>query len=179
MIYISDFYAGADFLNEILAKIQCPLQFDKQYISCDCGYNKRSGRLFEYVLNDMRTTPEKQLHIGDNQYSDVEIPKSRGIDARHYLPEKEHEIRMQKEKQYAGLIEYGQKSLSFGGLVSKRGKFRSFYGFVHWIIESCIQDDIGELYFLQGKGNFISRFMMGSLKMNMRIKAYRKRKCWR
>ncbi len=154
LIYISDFYAGADFLNEILAQIQCPLQFDKQYISCDCGYNKRSGRLFEYVLNDMRTTPEKQLHIGDNQYSDVEIPKSRGIDARHYLPEKEHEIRMQKEKQYAGLIENGQKSLSFDGLVSKGEISVFFYGFVHWIIESCIQDDICELYFFTREGEF-------------------------
>lgn len=154
LIYISDFYAGADFLNEILAQIQCPLRFDKQYISCDCGYNKRSGRLFEYVLNDMRTTPDKQLHIGDNQYSDVEIPKNRGIDVRHYLPEKEHEIRMQKEKQYAGLIGYGQKSLSFGGLVSKGEISVFFYGFIHWIIESCIQDDIGELYFFTREGEF-------------------------
>lgn len=154
LIYISDFYAGADFLNEILAQIQCPLSFDRQYVSCDCGYNKRSGRLFEYVLNDMQIASEMQLHIGDNHYSDVEIPESKGMEARQYLPEEEHRIREQKEKNFADQKAREQEPFQFGKLVSKGEISVFFYGFVHWIIESCLQDEIEELYFFTREGEF-------------------------
>lgn len=154
LIYLSDFYAGTDFLNEILDQIQCPLQFDRQYVSCDCGYNKRSGRLFEYALGDMQITPKEQLHIGDNLYSDVEIPESKGIEARQYLPAQEHRIRLQKEKSYADQRAYEQEPFHFGKLVSKGEISVFFYGFVHWIIESCLQDEIEELYFFTREGEF-------------------------
>ncbi|MCX4321659.1 MAG: hypothetical protein OSJ59_01705 [Lachnospiraceae bacterium] len=154
LIYISDFYAGTDFLNEILIQIDCPLQFDKQYVSCDCGYNKRKGHLFEYVANDMQISYEQQLHIGDNQYSDVEIPQSKGIRAIHYLPEKEHEIRVQKEKKYAEAKKYERMPYRFGKLISKGEISVFFYGFIQWILESCLQDDIEELYFFTREGEF-------------------------
>lgn len=154
LAYISDFYAGTDFINAILEHINCPLEFDKQYVSCECGYNKRSGRLFEYAINDMEIASKKQLHIGDNQYSDVEIPQSKGIQSRQYLPDEEHEIRMQKEKKYFESKEhekmpYRLRELNSGGEISI-----FFYGFVHWIIESCIQDGIDELYFFTREGEF-------------------------
>jgi len=154
LVYISDFYAGTDFLNEILNHIGCPLQFDKQYVSCDCGFNKRSGRLFEYAVNDMKTTPEEQLHMGDNQYSDVEIPQGKGIHAVIYLPNEEHEIRVQKEKQYAELKKDEMVPCKFGKLMAKGEISVFFYGFVHWIIESCLQDDIDEIYFFTREGEF-------------------------
>ena len=154
LIYISDFYAGVSFINEILSKIQCPLQFDQQYVSCDSGYNKRSGRLFEHILSDMQIDPEMQLHIGDNQYSDVEIPRSKGINTRQYLPEEEHKIRIQKEKKYSELIKYEKEPFRLGGLLSKGKISLFFYGFVHWIIESCLQDNIEKLYFFTREGEF-------------------------
>lgn len=157
LVYISDFYAGADFLNAVLDRIQCPLKFDRQYVSCECGLNKRSGRLFAYAMNDMRITAEKQLHIGDNQYSDVEIPGDRGIEARRYLPEDEQEIRARKEKKYAESRASGEEPLRFGKLVSKGGISVFFYGFVHWILESCLQDEIEELYFFTREGEFYKR----------------------
>lgn len=161
LIYISDFYAGADFLSEILSQIQCPLQFDRQYVSCDCGFNKRSGRLFMYTLNDMQITPEKQLHIGDNQFSDVEIPGSKAIEARRYLPEEEQEMRVQREKKYAEKRALGEEPFRLGKLAAKGEISVFFYGFVHWILESCLQDDIEELYFFTREGEFYKQVYDG------------------
>lgn len=154
LAYISDFYAGTDFIDAILNHIGCPLNFDKRYISCECGYNKRSGRLFDFAGTDMGVQPEKQMHIGDNTYSDVEVPQSKGISTRHYLPMEEQEIRVQKEKRYAELKEQRDTAYKFDGLISKGEISVFFYGFVHWIIESCLQDGIGELYFFTREGEF-------------------------
>ena len=154
LAYISDFYAGTDFINAILEHINCPLQFDRQYVSCECGYNKRSGRLFDYAVNDMVIMPEKQLHIGDNQYSDVEIPQNKGIRTRLYLPNREHEIRLQKEKIYADFKKNEEVPYRVSGLISTKEISIFFYGFINWIIESCMQDNIDELYFFTREGEF-------------------------
>lgn len=154
LVYLSDFYAGADFLNAVLTQIQWPFPFDRQYVSCECGFNKRSGRLFAHALEDLQITPEQQLHIGDNRYSDVEIPGSKGIEARQYVPEQEQEIRARKEKKYAEKKALGEEPFRFGKLRAKGEISVFFYGFVHWILESCLQDDIGELYFFTREGEF-------------------------
>lgn len=154
LAYISDFYAGTEFIDKILDHISCPLVFDKKYISCECGYNKRSGRLFQYAGNDMEIFPEQQLHIGDNQYSDEEIPKNQGIRTKLYLPTDEHENRIRKEKDYANLKKEERSLTGFMDLKSKGDISIFFYGFIHWIIESCQQDGIEELYFFTREGEF-------------------------
>ena len=158
LAYLSDFYAGFEFIDTILSHIGCPLHFDKRYISCECGYNKRSGRLFEFAGNDLKIPSEKQLHIGDNPYSDVEMPRSKGIEAIHYLPEAECALRFQKEKRYEEAKASAHTGYQFAESDLKDDISLFFYGFLHWILESCLQDGTEEIYFFTREGEFFILF---------------------
>lgn len=156
LAYVSDFYAGTDFIDAILRAVGCPLKFDGCFISCECGYNKRSGRLFDYVLNKMNIRPESQCHIGDNQYSDVECPKNKGIHTQYFIPEAAHKERLQREKEY---LDYKEKNENCKNTIFSLYDDISlfFYGFIHWIIESCIQDGIKKIYFFTREGEFYKK----------------------
>lgn len=154
LAYISDFYAGTEFIDRILAHINCPLQFDRKYVSCEYGYNKRSGRLFDCALKDMEISAEQQCHIGDNAYSDVKIPRDRGICAKQYLPPDEQNARACRENDYTRRKKTEKNTYSFKGLNSSGNISVFFYGFIHWIIESCIQEKITEIYFFTREGEF-------------------------
>ena len=154
LAYISDFYAGTEFIDHILTHINCPLQFDRKYVSCECGYNKRSGRLFDYALKDMGISAEQQSHMGDNIYSDVEMPQGKGINARHYLPSDEQNARINRENDYTHRKNREKNAYTFEALTSDGNISIFFYGFIHWIIESCIQEKISEIYFFTREGEF-------------------------
>lgn len=51
------------------------------YVSSSLGYTKSTGNLYKYVLNDLKTVPEKIIHIGDNYNSDVINSKKYGIES--------------------------------------------------------------------------------------------------
>lgn len=154
LAYVSDFYAGIPYIDAVLNAINCPLTFDKKYISCECGYNKRSGRLFEYVLNDLNINSNEQMHLGDNQYSDVEVPSNKEINVMHYVPKHEHELRQEKEKEYNTSKKLPDVDISKTGVKAKGNISIFFYGFISWIIESCVQDSIEKVYFFTREGEF-------------------------
>ena len=156
--YISDFYAGKEFMDELLAHVQFPKNFDYKYISCERGYNKRSGRLFDCVLNDIGISPEEQIHIGDNEHSDYNIPKSKGISCIRYLPEEDHLKRREcevnfEDRKRGNVRQYFSKlspDLNITG--SKASIF--YYNFVLWIIEECIKNNISKVYYFTREGEF-------------------------
>lgn len=153
--YISDFYAGADFLDEILKHIGFPFELDVKMVSCEQNYNKRSGRLFDYTLKQLGILPEEQIHIGDNQYSDYQIPRKKGIDAVHYLPKEEHNKRQEKEAAYFVRENFSITRYPDYPVKEKTGKISIFfYGFVSWILESCLTKGIQNIFFFTREGEF-------------------------
>lgn len=148
LICISDFYADSTFIDILLKKIKCPLKFDYKYISCECQLNKRSGRLFDYVNKDMGIDFRNQLHIGDNWNSDYIIPKSKGINALHYLPQKENYKRKKRIEFFQNLRE----SIFLPKITDEISYF--FYGFISWIIEETLKKNITTIYFFTREGEF-------------------------
>lgn len=76
--FISDMYLNSTFLKEILIREGCAENDDDIFVSCECGYRKDSGALFDYVkttYNDI----EEWIHYGDNHISDYKICKKKGI----------------------------------------------------------------------------------------------------
>lgn len=53
--------------------------------SSEIKLNKRSGRLFEHVLQ-LLPPDRRLLHIGDNLHSDVSMPRKAGFESIHYNP---------------------------------------------------------------------------------------------
>lgn len=155
--YISDFYAGSDFIDKILERIGFPLELQFRFVSCEQHLNKRSGKLFEKALSELNINAEDQLHIGDNQYSDFEIPMSKGIHAIRYLPDGENQKRKQKERMYSicngvDMTSICDEFARYSGLAGKVAPF--FTDFITWILESCAKRNIKKIYYFTREGEF-------------------------
>ena len=80
MYCISDFYMGADSLKELLDYLKLPVKIEKIYSSADYLLNKRSGNLYKKAEEEFNIKPKEHIHVGDNQYSDIEMAQSLGIE---------------------------------------------------------------------------------------------------
>lgn len=79
IIIITDMYLDRGTIMSILSKIG--VTYDKLYISSETGLTKRSGDLFDYVLNDLKLLPSQLLHIGDDLNNDIKQPNNKGVAA--------------------------------------------------------------------------------------------------
>ncbi len=85
IILTSDMYLSMVEIKEILAFNKFDLSLiDRLYVSSDYNATKRSGELFEIILQDYNISPVDMIHIGDHRISDFSIPKKLGIDAYWY-----------------------------------------------------------------------------------------------
>lgn len=166
IIIISDFYMSGDDLLTLLRHNGFDLKIKKIYSSCDVKLNKRSGRLFDYVLNDLKIAEQSQIHIGDNHHSDVVIPNSKGIRSIHYNIDSE----ILKKSQASELF-HSRKSLSMEtalkyGLVSTdsqnlydvgKGYSIVFFAFILNIIENAMQNGAEKVYYFTREGEFYKK----------------------
>lgn len=83
IIITSNMYLSKKFLGDVL-KTAGYTNNEKIYISNEVNANKY-GTLYSYVLKDLGISPDKMLHIGDNQKADIEKAQAHGIDA-WYIP---------------------------------------------------------------------------------------------
>ena len=82
VIFTSDMYLGNDVIKKILKK-NGYTDNNKLYLSSEYRLTKSTGKLFKYILDELKIRPEEMIHIGDNYLSDVENPKKMGINAIH------------------------------------------------------------------------------------------------
>lgn len=99
---ISDMYLPGNLIADILAE-KGIVKYHKLYVSTDYKSSK-AERLFEVVGKDNDICPEKWLHIGDNQFSDVYAPAGLGINTYKLYSTTE----MLEESIYAGVLEKNQ-----------------------------------------------------------------------
>ncbi|MBP5534336.1 MAG: hypothetical protein J6Y03_02375 [Alphaproteobacteria bacterium] len=102
IVIASDMYLPTDFLKEVLGK-NGYTRIDKIYVSGDCNKTKCSGDMFRQIITDFNVEPVDILHIGDNEYSDVSVPRSVGLNTFYV------------KKYYDCFIQYGgnQKYINF------------------------------------------------------------------
>lgn len=97
-LFLSDFYTSSADLKELLISAGVDASIISDGISSiDERLNKRSGRLFDFVQNKYQLSSTDWVHIGDNEWSDVQMPASKGIESIRYLPLQQHQLREQKE----------------------------------------------------------------------------------
>jgi len=82
-VLISDFYLPGTCFQKMLQSVHIHDQFDHIYISADYGRAKGSGRLYEKVCADLQCDPDQMIMIGDNEYSDVNMARKKGLQAIH------------------------------------------------------------------------------------------------
>lgn len=79
VVFISDMYLPAGFIQWILERSGLFLPGDRLYVSGELGLSKVSGKLFRHVLDDLGIQPGQLVHCGDHPLSDGRVPRALGV----------------------------------------------------------------------------------------------------
>lgn len=83
--FISDMYLSKGNIQYLIDKLAKNFRYKGIYVSSEFNQTKMSGKLFDTFLKNENLKPEEIIHIGDNNYSDYLLPKSKNISVI-YLP---------------------------------------------------------------------------------------------
>ena len=160
VMLISDMYLDSCLIKELFKNnnydINCPI-----YMSCEHDANKGSGKLFQIVKEKEKISYDQWLHIGDNEYSDVSIPQSLGIDAFHYK-----NINSYEDTKYNSIFEsivlairnnytYNGSEENYWKLLGVKNFATIYLGFTNWIYQMTY--DFDNLYFIARDGYIIKK----------------------
>lgn len=83
IIYASDMYLPAAIIDRLLAAAGVDVPFTAGYSSADISLSKRSGELFDWIIERQRVRPDRCLHLGDHPQGDAARPRERGWQSIH------------------------------------------------------------------------------------------------
>lgn len=85
VILISDMYLESAFIKKMLSKVGImeSVHYDKIYVSSEYGMTKKSGTLYDLVIQENNIDLKRTIHIGDAVRSDFCIPYKKGLKAIH------------------------------------------------------------------------------------------------
>lgn len=165
IIFVSDMYLPTNFLKRALQHHGFLEATDGIYVSGDLRLTKYSGNLFKHVLGQEMISPGEMQHLGDNEVSDVEVPRRLGIKASLFQAARPHAVEalLLKERPLGSEGPY-IKAASDIRLNRMRAKLSAtdhndisslvedFLGpvlclFSHWILARSQADSIQRLFF--------------------------------
>lgn len=85
VILISDMYHRENTIRKFLTNIDPIFDNIKIFTSSETAKRKSNGSLYRYIKNELHV--KKQIHIGDNKFSDYIQAKWNGIEPQLYKPE--------------------------------------------------------------------------------------------
>lgn len=155
---ISDMYLSKQMLCTIFNNLEIKDLFDDIFVSCEYLKNKKSGSLYNIVLKKLKAKPEECIMIGDNQVSDYENPKEKGIDAIHLDRTKNYK-KYEKFAQEHDLYKLEDKFSEL--LKTSTDNFEhtifSLYQFIEKLYYSLINDNLDEVFFLSREGEYLKK----------------------
>lgn len=154
MYCISDFYMSAESLKELLDYVKVPVNIEKIYSSADYLLNKRTGNLYKKAEEELNIKPEEHIHVGDNQYSDIEVANNLGIETIkmtktefNFIPERGRKIELNLD------------SIKRDPSTEENRLFNSgidlaplLYFFGYSIVEYAIKNNIDKVYYQTREG---------------------------
>lgn len=85
VLFISDMYLSLKQIEEIASdSFTCKNNISYSFISSEYGLRKATGNLYTYIKDTLNLSFNRWAHIGDNERSDVWIPKNFGIKTLYY-----------------------------------------------------------------------------------------------
>lgn len=160
VVLISDMYLPSDAMEKMLDK--CGINgYKKLYISCEAGCTKSEGFLYKLVLRDLGISANQLLHFGDNQKSDIWIPRSLGIHARRVPCRQKELCAVPKEIAASFALIYRTleaciANVSYGMDLYGRLGCKTFgpllAGFTQWLAGQLDRDGIHDVYFMSRDG---------------------------
>ncbi len=172
VIYLSDMYLSSEVIRRFLKHHQIWQEGDILYVSSEFNVNKASGKLFEVSLIKEGVKASQLVHLGDNNYSDVKMPRKLGIQAQHF-----NETQLNRYEQILANSE--DLPLKFRSLLAGTSRLCRLqnpetnlhnrviwdtaanviapvlFGFVHWCLSEAQTKGIQRLYFVARDGQIL------------------------
>lgn len=155
---ISDMYLSKKMITKIFENIGIKDYFDDIFVSCEFLKNKKSGKLYEQVLEILKVNPKECIMVGDNEYSDFSIPKDKGISAIHLN-------RQENYKKYKKFAEENMPEVLMSKfkeiLKTNTDNFEhtilSLYMFTEKLYYHLLNDGLDEVFFLSREGEYLKK----------------------
>lgn len=151
---ISDFYMDAESLKELLDYLKVPVKIEKIYSSADYLLNKRTGNLYKKAEEEIEISPEEHIHVGDNQYSDIQMAQSLGIETIKttktefdFVPEKNRKFNFDLSIEKKEIKSKNDKLFNCGLELAPL-----LYFFGYNIVEYAIKNKIDKVYYQTREG---------------------------
>ena len=163
IVFVSDTYLPRQFVEAELRHHGFAMDGDGIYVSSEIKKRKRTGRLFKHLLLTEDIRPHQIVHTGDDELSDVRVPRRLGIKCK--LAARYSSDRMSKGDSDVGGVDYLARSKIVGAMrnhrvtrkaASAEEGFEAFtdcigpllLGFVSWVLSQAQRAGIERLYFL-------------------------------
>ena len=187
IICVSDTYFTHTQIKKLLDKCgYC--QIDKIYLSSE--YEDHKGKtLFKAVIDDLKISPEKILHVGDNRISDFEQPIKFGLHA--VLLNKLTDIFFKKRDANKPFIEFYEKKNNLRGsvwisMISRNRamlpKSTSFWfdlgyclggpfviGYMNYIVKTVEENPVDKLFFASRDGYILKKIFDKYFSKNLHV----------
>lgn len=154
MYCISDFYMSGESIKELLDYLKVPVKIEKIYSSADYLLNKRTGNLYKKAEKEIGIKPKDHIHVGDNQYSDIEVAQNLGIETIK-TTKTEFEFEPQKGRK----LNFDLSCIKKEDQEKKEQIFNSgvdigaiLYFFGYSIVEYAIKNNIKKVYYATREG---------------------------
>jgi FMN phosphatase YigB (HAD superfamily) len=179
---ISDTYFSARQLRLFIARGPlASVRFDHVVASSQHGAGKATG-LFSVLLEQLGCAPEELVHVGDNQQSDVAVPRRLGIQAVYFerVPDRLERVLERERVQASGSrLEVRDEALTaLRGKVLHRAEAArqpaglrplwefgaaslgpAFAGFAEWVQEQAAEAEVSKVLCLMREGELIARLV--------------------
>lgn len=158
IICVSDMYLSQEMIENIFENLGIKKLFDNVFVSCEYLKNKKTGKLYDIVLKKLNTKPDNCIMIGDNYYSDYEIPRQKGIKSIHLKRDKNYEFYEQYLNTHSPKIVYNEVvNLSKTNNDDFEHSIFSLYNFIEKLYYELLVKNEKEVFFLSREGEYLKK----------------------
>ncbi|MDD2464670.1 MAG: hypothetical protein PHI97_11800 [Desulfobulbus sp.] len=170
VLFLSDMYLPTNFIWELIRSHGINCVKEDVFVSGELGLSKHSGRLYTHVIERYGITPSQLRHLGDNSYTDVEVPTRLGIPAELYHGvQPTHHERLPRPRRYAPLELSAMRGTARAARLQTRPNEQMtrvasiatsviapvLTAFVAWVLRDARERKIERLYFVSRDGQIL------------------------
>ena len=174
VLFISDMYLPAAFLERVLSKHDLFRRGDRVYVSGEAKASKAAGELYSRILAEMSVSPAAWVHVGDHQQADDSVPKKLGIVTKPFtdtrlsryerLARGEEPVAPVWRSRLAASMRLARLDAA-GAPDPKRVIWNTgadmagplLFGFVYWCLRQAVDRGIQRLYFIARDGQVLHK----------------------
>ncbi|NIK78354.1 putative HAD superfamily hydrolase [Paenibacillus castaneae] len=161
VICVSDFYLPEEAIRRLFIYHEIEEYIDDFVVSSEYLLTKRTGRLFDFVMESKDIRPSEIIMIGDNEVSDHQIPQSKSIHSHLINRTKQVAFydRFMKENKFQNNKQISDNVLA----LAKDNRFKSpfnniifslFY-FTKKLYEDLVSKGVKDVFFLSREGEYL------------------------